>query len=185
MRNLIGTNAVAVTASDSAYITDSMAVQVNETPVQATSVTLATDLLTKVGHGLLANDILTLTDLGTVTGTGLSLNANYYVVYVNADTFKLSLSYSGTAIDLGGAATTPPTYQRLFQIKTQRVEGSLYIGVSGDINVLLSSHPDTDTTTSASRGAQLFKNVPVGPFPYSVKKVFNTSTTATNILCIY
>jgi hypothetical protein len=61
----------------------------------------------------------------------------------------------------------------------------LYIGVSGDVNVLMSSHPDTDTATAASRGAQLFKNVPVGPFPYDVKKVFSTNTTATNILCIY
>lgn len=185
MRNLIGTNAVAVTASDSAYITDSVAQQVTEASVVATSVTLATDLITKVAHGLLDNDILILPSLGTVTGTGLSTSGNYYVIKIDADTFKLSLNYSGSAIDLGGAATTPPTYQRIFKRSTQRVSGSLYVGVSGDINVLMASHPDTDTATAASRGAQLFKNVPVGPFPYDVKKVFSTNTTATNILCIY
>jgi len=185
MRNLIGTNAVAVTPSDTAYITDSIAVQVTEAEVTATSVTLATDTITKVGHGLNANDILTLTNLGTVTGTGIALNSNYFVVFVDADNFKLSLSISGAAIDLTGAATTPPTYQRLFARKTMQVNGSLWVGVAGDLNVLLVDHPDTNSATATSRGAQLFKNVPVGPFPYAVRKVFATNTTATTILAIY
>jgi hypothetical protein len=185
MKTLIGSRAVAVTPSDTIYITDALAKQVTEAPVLITSVTLATDLFTKVAHGLNNNDILTLTDLGTVTGTGIALNANYYVVVIDADTFKISLAFNGSAIDLTGAATTPPTYQRLFARTSERVAGSLYVGVSGDMNVLLQDHLDTDTTTSAARGAQLFKSVPVGPFPYAVKKVFSTSTTATNILCIY
>ena len=185
MKALIGSNAVAVTPSDTNYITDSIAIQVTEAAVLATSVTLASDTITKVAHGLLANDIVTLTNLGTVTGTGIALNSNYFVVYVDADNFKLSLSISGSAIDLTGAATTPPTYQRLFARKTMQVNGSLWVGVAGDLNVLLADHPDTNSATTTSRGAQLFKNVPVGPFPYAVRKVFSTSTNANNILAIY
>lgn len=183
MRNLIGTNAVAVTASDTTYITDSVPVQVTEAEKVLTSVNLSTDTFTLNSHGFSDGDIIIFTNLGTVTG--ITTTDNYFVVSSATNTFQVSLSLGGSAVDLTGAATTAPTVNRIFQRKTQRVSGSLYIGVSGDVNVLMASHPDTNTATSASRGAQLFKNVPVGPFPYEVKKVFSTNTTATNILCIY
>jgi hypothetical protein len=183
MRNLIGTNAVAVTASDSAYITDSVPVQVADNEKVITSVNLSTDTFTFNSHGYNDGDIVLFTNLGTVTG--ITLTDNYFIVSSATNTFKVSLSLGGSAVDLTGAATTAPTIDRLFARKTQRVSGSLYIGVSGDVNVLMAGHPDTDTATSASRGAQLFKSVPIGPFPYEVKKVFSTNTTATNILCIY
>jgi len=183
MRNLIGTNAVAVTASNTAYITDSLPLQVTEAEKVITSVTLATDTFTLNAHGYSDGDIVIFTSLGTVTG--ITTTDNYFIVGSATNTFQVSLSLGGSAVDLTGAATTAPTVDRIFKRTTQRVSGSLYIGVSGDVNVLMSSHPDTDTATAASRGAQLFKNVPVGPFPYDVKKVFSTNTTATNILCIY
>ena len=50
--------------------------------------------------------------------------------------------------------------------------GTLYIGVSGDLNVILA-----DMTT-----ALLYKNVPVGDFPRRVKQVLATNTTATDII---
>lgn len=183
MRNLIGTNAVAVTASDTNYITDSVPVQVTEAEKAITSVNLSTDTFTLNSHGFSDGDIIIFTNLGTVTG--ITTTDNYFIISSATNTFQVSLSLGGSAVDLTGANTTAPTVDRIFQRKTQRVSGSLYIGVSGDVNVLMSSHPDTNTATSASRGAQLFKNVPVGPFPYDVKKVFSTNTTATNILCIY
>lgn len=70
---------------------------------------------------------------------------------------------------------------------TNKVIGTLYIGVSGDVNVLLAEHADTNNayTTGTPGGALLFKNFPVGPFPYGVRKVFSTGTTATDINCIY
>lgn len=66
-----------------------------------------------------------------------------------------------------------------------QVEGSLYIGVAGDIVVLPWYHADTNTATPADGGAVLFKNVPVGFFPICVKKVFSTGTNATDIVCIF
>jgi hypothetical protein len=183
MRNLIGTNAVAVTPSNTAYITDSLPLQVTEAEKAITSVTLATDTFTLNAHGYSDGDIVIFPSLGTVTG--ITTTDNYFIVGSATNTFQVSLSLGGSAVDLTGAATTAPSVDRIFKRTTQRVGGSLYIGVSGDVNVLMSSHPDTDTATAASRGAQLFKNVPVGPFPYDVKKVFSTNTTATNILCIY
>jgi hypothetical protein len=65
-----------------------------------------------------------------------------------------------------------------------RTFGTLYIGVTGDVVALPVAHADTDSAvTTGVGGAVLFKAVPVGPFPYQVKKVFATGTTATNILC--
>ena len=50
----------------------------------------------------------------------------------------------------------------------------LYIGGTGDLVVEL--RDDTSPSTFSAR--------PVGDFPYSVKKVYSTGTTATNILGI-
>lgn len=52
--------------------------------------------------------------------------------------------------------------------------GTLYIGVGGDLNVILQ---DDDTETPI-----LFKNVASGDFPRRVKRVMSTSTTATDII---
>ena len=52
--------------------------------------------------------------------------------------------------------------------------GTLYIGGSGDLNVILQDD-NTDT-------AILFTGVAAGDFPRRVKRVLATSTTATNII---
>ena len=184
MNNLIGKNAVVVTPSDTAYITDAMAVQVTEPVKTITSVAVASDLFTLVGHGLNTNDIIMFNSLGTVTG--INLTSNYWVIRIDADTFKITTTLSGTALDITGANTTAPTFTRLFKRTTLAAGGALFVGVGGDIVVLPEGHPDTDIATPASRGAVLFKNVPSGSFlPMSIKKVFATNTTATNILAIY
>ncbi len=183
MKNLIGNNAVVVTPSDTAYITDNMIAFWREADLAITSVVLGTGVFTKNAHGYNNGDLVGLTTIGTTTG--LSTKSQYYVTNVTTNTFTVSNTIGGTTITLGGATTTPPTFFILGRRVTSPVIGSLYVGVSGDLNVLLEGHPDTDSPTAASRGAVLFKNVPVGPFPYAVKKVFSTSTTATNILSVY
>jgi hypothetical protein len=186
MNNLLGTKAIAVTPSDTNYITDSLPViipapeQVTKT---VTATVLATDLFTIVGHGYLANDVVRFESVGTVTG--INTLSRYFVIYVDADTFKVSASFNGSAVDLGGATTTLPTVIETNAMTTVRVAGTLWVGVSGNLNVLLSDHEDTNTATAASNGATLFVGVPIGPFPYQVKKVFATNTTATNIVCAY
>jgi hypothetical protein len=55
------------------------------------------------------------------------------------------------------------------------VTRALYIGVSGDVNVLMA-----DGGTAVT-----FKSVPIGILPVRVQRVNSTSTTATNILALY
>lgn len=187
MKTLIGENAVVVTPSDTVYITDSLVSRGREADVAITSVVLATGVFTKNAHGYTLNDVVQLSSLGTTTG--LVLAGEYYVTNVTTNTFTVANTMSGTTITLGGTNATPPTFFIVGRRVVTRVLGSLYIGVSGNLNVLLAGHPDTDNATPASRGAVLFKNVPVGPFPYAVKKVFvgsgGNATTATDILAIY
>ena len=51
---------------------------------------------------------------------------------------------------------------------------ALYVGVSGDVKV---DTVEGDTLT--------FVGVPIGFFPVSVKRVYATGTTATNIIALY
>jgi hypothetical protein len=186
MNNLLGSKAIAVTPSDTNYITDTISVVVprpDQVIKTITATVLATDLFTVVGHGYAANDVVRFDSVGTITG--IDTLSRYFIIYVDADTFKVSASFNGSAVDLGGATTTLPTIVRTRVQTSVRVAGTLYVGVAGNLNVLLSDHEDTNTTTASSNGATLFSNVPAGPFPYQVKKVFSTNTTATNIVCAY
>ena len=186
MNALLGSKAIAVTPSDTNYITDSLPVIVpapEQVTKTVTAANLGTDTLTIVGHGYLANDVVKFDSIGTITG--INVLSRYFVVYVDADNFKVSASFNGSAIDLGGATTTLPTVIKTRSMQTVRVAGTLWVGTAGNLNVLLTDHEDTNTATAASNGATLFSNVPVGPFPYQVKKVFATNTTASNIVCAY
>lgn len=85
-----------------------------------------------------------------------------------------------------GVPVTPSNTAYITDNNGNRTFGTLYIGVSGDVVVLLQGHLDTDSAvTTGVGGALLFKNVAVGDFPHQVKKVFATGTTATNIICNY
>ncbi len=55
------------------------------------------------------------------------------------------------------------------------VTRALYIGVSGDVTVLMA-----DGGTAVT-----FKSVPIGILPVRVQRVNATNTTATNILALY
>jgi hypothetical protein len=186
MNNLLGTKAIAVTPSDTNYITDVIPVIIpNQEQVikTITAANLSTDLFTVISHGYSANDVVRFPSVGTITG--IDTLSRYFIVYIDADTFKVSASFNGSAVDIAGATTTLPTIAETKSMTTVRVAGTLWVGVSGNLNVLLSDHDDTNTTTAASNGATLFVGVPIGPFPYQVKKVFATNTTATNIVCAY
>jgi hypothetical protein len=84
------------------------------------------------------------------------------------------------------ANVTPSDTNYLTDQDGVQVIGSLYIGVSGDLAVLLEENTNTNIAiTTGTSHVMLFKSVAVGPFPYSVKKVFSTGTTATNIVVAY
>lgn len=68
-----------------------------------------TDLCTATGHGLKTGDKVRVSNSGGGLPTGLSAATTYYVIYVDADTFKLAttdaLAVAGTPIDITGAGT--------------------------------------------------------------------------------
>ena len=54
----------------------------------------------------------------------------------------------------------------------------LYVGVTGDVKVDLWNSPTAATGT-------VYKAVPVGSFPRLVRKIYDTGTTATNLVSEY
>jgi hypothetical protein len=175
---------VAVTPSDTNYIT-----AIGWTPdygndQTATTASLAGDTLTLASNGLANGDILLFSSVGTITG--ISVNIPYFVVGVSGNDFQVSLTYGGTAANLAGATTTLPTWrkQQDFQSAVQKV-GFINVTTSGTYKVLPEDHFDTNTTTVAPMGAQDVYIAAGVPFPVRVKKVFSTgSASATGIVLL-
>lgn len=69
-----------------------------------------------------------------------------------------------------GAAVTPHDTNNL----TTEASKGLYVGGTGNLRVMTAD--GTELT---------FNSVPVGLFPVAVKRVYSTSTTATNIVALY
>jgi len=84
--------------------------------------TAATDLINKTAHGLLDGDRIYITAL--TGGTGLALNRNYYVVTATANTFQVSLTAGGAAVNFTTDATVL-TYSkvsyRILRFKREKV----------------------------------------------------------------
>ena len=184
MNSAIFTRAAQITKSDSANLTKQTLVPVaTPTEVVADSVTVASDIITKASNGLANGDIVEITDLGTVTG--ITADTPYYVVGVTGDDFSLATHLGGSAINLTGADTTPPTFKKTFDITTSPVTGAIYVGGAGDVIALPASHPDTNVTTVQSLGAQKFVCVAGQIIPGNFKKVFSTGTTATEMVLLF
>jgi hypothetical protein len=64
----------------------------------------ATDVLTCAGHGLSTGDTVRITSAGTMPGE-LSSDTLYYLRDVTTDTFKVSTTLDGTAVDVSSAGT--------------------------------------------------------------------------------
>ena len=73
------------------------------TALPAATAAAATDLVTSTSHGLTVGDLVIFTAL--TGGAGLATNTWYYVTFANANTFKLSATKGGTAIDITTNAT--------------------------------------------------------------------------------
>lgn len=175
--------ATLVTKSDTAYITHQDRQSVINAAVAATSINLTTDVITKASHGLSNGDVLMITNAGT---TDLSLSTPYFIINKATNTFELALTVAGTKVDIGGTDTTAPTYQRISTLTTAtRVNGKIYVGGAGVVVALPQSHDDTDDPTPTPGGAVSFTAVAGGLIPIEIKKVFNTSTTATLMICIH
>lgn len=68
------------------------------------AVTPASDLFTVTDHGLVDDDQIELTTTGTLPA-GLSTGTTYYVISATANTFQLSATQAGAAIDITDAGT--------------------------------------------------------------------------------
>jgi hypothetical protein len=66
-------------------------------------VSTGNDTITENSHGMQDGDVVTLTTTGTLPA-GLALSTTYYVVSAAANTFKLSLTRAGSAVDITSAA---------------------------------------------------------------------------------
>jgi hypothetical protein len=69
-----------------------------------TSVQTTGDTITKNTHGLNNNDVIGFTTTGTLPSP-LAINTNYYVVNVTTNTFKISATLGGSALDITTTGT--------------------------------------------------------------------------------
>jgi len=172
---------VAVTPSDTLYITDKNRTPVSDVAIGMTS--FASDIITKVAHGFSEGDIVTPTNAGT---TNLVVGTKYYVLHLSADTFSLSETLGGAAFALGATLTTPPVLQRTSTLGSSHVvTGSLFCGGAGVVVCLPEGHLDTNDANPCIGGAQSFTVVAGQYLVGHFKKVFTTGTTATLIQCQY
>ena len=78
--------------------------------VQATFTAATTDIITSNAHGLSEGDCIWVSNSGGALPAGLSASTNYYVRDVTTNTFKVSATPMGTAVDITGAGTGTHTY---------------------------------------------------------------------------
>lgn len=133
------------------------------------STTIATDVFNKTSHGIANNTVVVLSGLANTTN--ISNGVPYYVVATAANTFQLSLTLGGTAIDLQGStdaavAVTFPTVINAY--RGQRI-------VSDSV---------TNTTTTVTSASAGFTQADVGrqvvgsniPNNTSIASVTNSTT---------
>lgn len=133
-----------------------------------------TDEISITSHGLIENQYITYTSTGTAIG-GLTSGNNYYVINVMPNTFKLSLTAYGAAIDLTSDGTGTHNFSN--QVGGAFAIGSITQGDGEDIaakEILLSDAPtpsqQIDTT---ARSIVRVINQNAGEIVYAY---YNTST---------
>lgn len=106
------------------YAADTIYVYLLETKSTCT-IDISTDYVTKTGHGLSDGDIVILTTTG-VLPTGLSANfGRYFVINKTTDTFQLSLTSGGAAINFTGTQSGTHTLW-VARIKEEKSHNTLF-----------------------------------------------------------
>jgi len=94
---------VAPTLSTGARAKDKIVYQVDVAKSSTVTITIASPgVVSWSSHGLLAGQQVRLTTTGALP-TGLATSTTYYVVYVDANSFQLSATQNGTAINTSGS----------------------------------------------------------------------------------
>ena len=126
-----------------ALANDSLLTEYGLNDGQAFTVTAANDTIDIVSHGFSNGQQFVLTNEGGALPAGLSANTLYYVVSATTNTFKLSLTEGGSAVDITGAGTG--THYLHSQFRVPNMKGATAIGkgqriktftfVDADVNV--------------------------------------------------
>ena len=90
----------------------------------------ATDIITSNAHGMVEGDLIHVTTSGADLPAGLAVSTDYYVISPTTNTFKVSATRAGSAVDITDAGTGTHTYH--LKGKT------IYVGDFSDINLDLS-----------------------------------------------
>lgn len=98
------------------------AMDVTGAALPTVTATASTDLVNSTSHGLAVGDSVIFTAL--TGGTGLVINTPYFVVWKDANTFKLSTIKAGTVIDITADASAATAY-KLTALTTSNVEDLL------------------------------------------------------------
>lgn len=70
----------------------------------------ATDVFTSNAHGLQEGDLVHLTTSGTDLPAGLAISTDYYIISATVNTFQLSLTPRGSAVDITDDGTGTHTF---------------------------------------------------------------------------
>lgn len=105
-------------------------------------VTVGSDSIAEVAHGLETGDIVQLTSSGTLPA-GLALATDYYVIRVSADAFKLATSLAdaeaGVAVDItaaaGGGTHTVTEQERVHAAMDVYVVNSVNATIDGTVSI--------------------------------------------------
>ncbi len=69
------------------------------------NVDAGTDIITAAAHGLNDDDIIVLTNSGGALPAGLAVDTKYFVITSTTNTFQVSLTEGGSAVDITGTGT--------------------------------------------------------------------------------
>lgn len=154
------------------------------------TVDIATDIFTLANHGMVTNEVINLTDVGSITG--LSLDTLYYVIRVNANEFSLAASLNGGLIPVAGTIGTfdfTVGYKRADEVARTYFETTAYAdGVETDA-VPLQTAPFipngtlTDTTTldiENVTGSTGTDPIPTGVYAVEYIPTWSPSVSITN-----
>ena len=91
------------------YVSEEFSVMSAQSENSATFTAATSDIITSAAHGLSDGDCVTVAS-GTTLPAGLSASTYYYVINSATNTFKLSTSPGGTAVDITDAGTGTHTW---------------------------------------------------------------------------
>jgi hypothetical protein len=89
--------------------TDPISIFSSDSVLQAEFTAATNDIITSAAHGLLEGDLIWVAS-GTTLPAGLSASTDYYVISPTTDTFKVSTTRGGTAVDITDTGTGTHTY---------------------------------------------------------------------------